>query len=58
MCHKVFTRMINVVKRSIIMKTTIAIAFTLSVVSLAAFADIRTVDMEPGENWWGAATWS
>lgn len=55
MCHKVFTRMINVVKRSIIMKTTIAIAFTLSVVSLAAFADIRTVDMEPGENWWGAA---
>ena len=23
--------------------------------TLSAFADVRTVEMEPGENWWGAA---
>ena len=37
------------------MKNTIAITFTLAVVSLAALADMRTVEMERGENWWGAA---
>ena len=33
----------------------IAMAFAATAVSLAAFADVLTVDMEPGENWWGAS---
>ena len=37
------------------MKNTIAITFATAVVSMAAFADMRTVEMTPGENWWGAA---
>ena len=36
-------------------KNTIAITFATAVVSMAAFADMRTVEMAPGENWWGAA---
>lgn len=31
------------------------VAVVVSAMSVATFADVRTVDMEPGENWWGAA---
>lgn len=36
------------------MKNNTAIAFAVVAVSLAAFGDVRTVDMESGENLWGA----
>ena len=33
----------------------VPIVLAAAAVSLTAFADVRTIDMEPGENWWGAA---